>query len=353
MDADTGKGIDLGQRAPPVLEEGGAAKVHLTLAIADYDHVRDLVHGVVRPDGIALTPIVLEVEEIFYRLLKNLEWDVSECSFAKFTALTAQGAAPFVGIPVFPSRVLRHSAFYVRRDRNITGPKDLEGKTVGIPEWAQTAGIFARGMLAETYGVDLEKIRWVQAGVDQAGRAEKVDVKLPKGIRYEQRPDASLSSLLTSGDIDAAISARVPGAFAAGDDKIARLFPGYQDDDLRYFEQTKIFPIMHVLVLRRAAHERYPWLAKNLFKAFEAAKHRSLERVRDITASRIPLPGVAALAETLAKTFGEDPFPYGIEGNRPTLDAFCRFAHAQGLTARLLAPDDLFPPQVRGAGVRV
>src|SRR4030081_953208 len=163
MDADTGKGIDLGQRAPPVLEEGGAAKVHLTLAIADYDHVRDLVHGVVRPDGIALTPIVLEVEEIFYRLLKNLEWDVSECSFAKFTALTAQGAAPFVGIPVFPSRVLRHSAFYVRRDRKITAPKDLEGKTVGIPEWAQTAGIFARGMVAETYGVDLEKIPWVQA----------------------------------------------------------------------------------------------------------------------------------------------------------------------------------------------
>src|SRR5712672_165267 len=319
MDADTGKGIDLGQRAPPVLEEGGAAKVHLTLAIADYEHVRDLVHGIVRPDGIALTPIVLEVEEIFYRLLKNLEWDVSECSFAKFTALTAQGTAP----------------------------------SVGIPQWAQTAGIFARGMLAETYGVDLAKIRWVQAGVDQAGRAEKVDVKLPKGIRYEQRPDASLSSLLTSGDIDAAISARVPGAFAAGGDQIARLFPGYQDDDLRYFEQTKIFPIMHVLVLRRAAPERYPWLAKNLFKAFEAAKHRSLERVRDITASRIPLPGVAALAETLAKTFGEDPFPYGIEGNRPTLDAFCRFAHAQGLTARLLAPDDLFPPQVRGAGVRV
>ena len=249
--------------------------------------------------------------------------------------------------------MLRHSAFYVRRDRKITRPEDLEGKTVGIPEWAQTAGIFARGMLAETYGVDLEKIRWVQAGVDQAGRVEKVDVKLPKGIRYEQRPDASLSSLLTSGDIDAAISARVPGAFAAGGDKIARLFPTYQDDDLRYFEQTKIFPIMHVLVLRRAAHERYPWLAKNLFKAFEAAKHRSLERVRDITASRIPLPGVAALAETLAKTFGEDPFPYGIEGNRPTLDAFCRFAHAQGLTARLLVPDDLFPPQVRGAGVRV
>src|SRR3977135_1272896 len=208
MDADTGKGIDLGRRSPPVLEEGAAAKVHLTLAIADYDHVRDLVHEVVRPDGIALTPIVLEVEEIFYRLLKNLEWDVSECSFAKFTALTAQGAAPFVGIPVFPSRVLRPSSSHRRR----------EGKTVGIPEGAQTAGIFARGMLAETYGVDLEKIRWVQAGVDQAGRVEKVDVKLPKGIRYEQRPDASLSSLLTSGDIDAAISARVPGAFAAGDD---------------------------------------------------------------------------------------------------------------------------------------
>ena len=172
---------------PQMVETDGSARLNLTLATADYDHVRDLVHGVVRPTGIALTAFALQIEEIFFRFTKNLEWDVSEMSFAKFTALTAQGNAPMIGLPVFPSRVFRHSAFYVRSDRGIKSAKDLEGKTVGIPEWAQTAGIYARGLLAETYGVDLKKIRWVQAGVNQPGRVEKVELKLPAGVRYEAR----------------------------------------------------------------------------------------------------------------------------------------------------------------------
>ena len=175
-------------RARPRWSRPARAHLNLTLATADYDHVRDLVHGVVRPTGIALTAFALQIEEIFFRFTKNLEWDVSEMSFAKFTALTAQGNAPMIGLPVFPSRVFRHSAFYVRSDRGIKSAKDLEGKTVGIPEWAQTAGIYARGLLAETYGVDLKKIRWVQAGVNQPGRVEKVELKLPAGIHYENAP---------------------------------------------------------------------------------------------------------------------------------------------------------------------
>src|SRR5262245_36935340 len=202
------------RRDVDLVYDGATARLHLTMAVADYDHIRDLVHGVVKADGIALTGLVLEVEEIFHRFIKHLEWDVSEISFAKYTAMTAQGGAPMVAIPVFPSRVFRHSSIYIRTDRGIGTPKDLENRTVGVPEWAQTAGIYARGLLAEYYGVDLTKIRWIQAAVNQPGRAEKVELNLPGGIRYEARPDASLSELLAKGEIDAAITARVPTVFA-------------------------------------------------------------------------------------------------------------------------------------------
>ncbi|HEU4661538.1 MAG TPA: 4,5-dihydroxyphthalate decarboxylase [Pseudolabrys sp.] len=339
-------------RAPQVVESGGSARLHLTFAATDYDHVRDLTNGVVTPDGITLTSFVLPVEEVFFRFIKNREWDVSELSFGKFIGFASQGNSPFVGIPVFPSRVFRQSAFYVRADRKIVSPKDLAGKTVGIPEWAQTAGIYARGYLAENCGVDLRSIRWVQAGMNQAGREEKVEFKLPKGIQYEQRRDTSISALLLSGEIDAAISARVPDAFNHGGGKIVRLFPDYRTEEARYYRETGIFPIMHVIALRRAVFERYPWVAMNLFKAFEQAKERSLERMHDLTASRIPVPWSAALADEWGKEFGADPFPYGVEANRKTLDAFCRFAHDQGVTAKRMTPDDLFPQEVR-ASVRV
>ena len=339
-------------REPELIESGGTARLHLTLATTDYDHVRDLHNGAVRVDGIVLTAFTLPVEEVFFRFIKNREWDISEMSFGKFIGFASQGASPFIGIPVFPSRVFRHSAFYVRNDRGIASPKDLEGKTVGIPEWAQTAGIYARGFLAETANVDLCKIKWVQAGMNEAGREEKVEFRLPPGIQYQQRRDTSISAMLLSGEIDAAISARVPDAFAKGGGKIARLYPDYRGEEMRYHAATGIYPIMHVIALRRAVFERYPWVAMNLFKAFNEAKARSVERIRDLTASRIPVPWAAALAEEFGKNFGADPFPYGLEANRKTLEAFCRFAHEQGITAQRLSPDDLFPKEVR-ASVRV
>lgn len=338
-------------RAPEIIERDGSAQLHLTLATADYDHVRDLIHGVVRPTGIVLTAFVLPVEEMFFRFIKNREWDVSEMSMGKFIGYASQGNSPFVGIPVFPSRVFRQSAFYVRADRGIKAPKDLVGKTVGIPEWAQTAGIYARGYLAESCGIDLGAIEWVQAGMNQAGRDEKVDFTLPKNIRYRQRRDTSISAMLLSGEVDAAISARVPDAFN-GDGKIVRLFPDYRGEESKYYAATGIFPIMHVIAIRRAAFERYPWIATNLFKAFDEARARSAERMRDLTASRIPVPWSSAIAGEWEKQFGGDPFAYGIELNRKTLEAFCRFSHDQGVAVRKLTPDDLFPVEVR-ATVRV
>jgi 4,5-dihydroxyphthalate decarboxylase len=339
-------------REPEFIESGGTAKLHLTLATTDYDHVRDLTNGVVRLEGIVLTAFVLPVEEVFFRFIKNREWDISEMSFGKFIGYAGQGNSPFIGIPVFPSRVFRHSAFYVRADRGVASPKDLEGKSVGIPEWAQTAGIYARGFLAETAGVDLRKIKWVQAGMNEAGREEKVEFKLPSGIQYSQRRDTSISAMLLSGEIDAAISARVPDAFNKSAGKIVRLFPDYRSVEMAYHAATGIYPIMHVIAMRRAVFERFPWVAMNLFKGFDEAKARSHERLQDLTASRIPVPWSAAIAGEFGKNFGTDPFPYGLEENRKTLDAFCRFAYDQGVTAKRLTPDDLFPKEVR-ASVRV
>lgn len=335
-------------RLPQIVDNGGGARVHLTMAVADYDHMRDVVHGVVRPEGILLTAFTTDVvEEIFFRFIKHREFDVSEMSFGKYVALTSRGDAPMVGIPIFPSRVFRHSGIYVRKDRGINTAKDLEGRTVAIPEWAQTAGIYARGMLAEYYGVDLTSIRWLQAGVNEPGRVEKVDLALPDSVRYQSRPDTSISAMLANGEVDAAVSARAPDTFLKGHPEVVRLFPDYRAEELKYFQKTGVFPIMHLIAMRRTAFEQHPWTAMNIFNACEEAKRRCLERIRMIGIAAIPMPWASGFLEDCAETFGADPFPYGLEANRPTLAAFCRFAHDQHITDRLLTPDDLFPPELR------
>ena len=334
-------------RGPQIISANGTASVHLTLAVCDYEHVREIAQGLVRADGITLTPLIFpSIEEITFRFTKSLEWDVSELSFGKYISLTSQGIAPMVAIPVFPSRVHRHSAIYVRGDRGIRTAKDLEGRSVGIPEWAQTAGIYVRGMLAEDQGVDLAKIHWLQAGVNEPGRAEKVALKLPSGIRYEPRPDTSLNAMLASGEVDAVISARAPEAFAPGG-PVVRLFANYRAEEERFFKKTGIFPIMHLMTMRRTAFEQHPWIAMNLYKMFDEAKRRCFNRLTDFTCARIPLPWAAAIANEIAASYGPDPYPYGIEASRPTLEAFCRYAHDQGVTHARMTVDDLFPREVR------
>jgi len=334
-------------RSPQIVTSGGTALVHLTLAISDYEHVREIAQGIVRADGIALTPLIFpSIEEITFRFSRSPEWDVSELSFGKYISLTSQGAAGMVAIPVFPSRVHRHSAIYVRADRGVRTAKDLEGRTVGIPEWAQTAGIYVRGFLAEEYGVDLTTIRWLQAGVNEPGRMEKVTLNLPAGMQYQSRPDTSLNAMLESGEVDAVISARAPRAFAPGG-AVIRLFPDYRAEEERYFRKTGIFPIMHLMTIRRAAFEQHPWIAMNLTRMFDEAKNRCAERLRDFTCAPIPLPWAAAMADEIAQAYGPDPYPYGIEPNRTTLEAFCRFCHDQGVTHRRMTIDDLFPREVR------
>ena len=306
----------------------------LTLAIHPYDHARNL-----RPQGIDLAVLDLPIEEIFFRFTKFREWQASEMSFGKTVALMSQAAPDIVPIPVFPSRVFRHSAIYVGRNGGIGAPKDLEGRKVGIPEWAQTAGIYVRGLLQHEYGVDLARIQWFQAGVHQPGRIEKVKLNLPAGVRITPVPDRTLAQMLESGALDAAISARDPGG--------QRLFSNCMEVEAAYFRKTRIFPIMHVVVLRRDVYERHRWVAMNLFKAFDEAKRASMERVVEIGLSHLPVPWLAEHGRRWREIAGEDFWPYGIEPNRPTLEAFLQYAFEQGVAQRHLKVEELFAPETR------
>ncbi|HUP07711.1 MAG TPA: 4,5-dihydroxyphthalate decarboxylase [Caldimonas sp.] len=332
-----------------LVQHAGTASLHLTLAMCDYAHTREIAQGIVRADGITLNPLVFpSIEEITYRFTRELEWDVSELSFGKYIALASgERPAPMIAIPVFPSRMHRLSAIYVRRGAGLRTPKDLEGRAVGIPEWAQTAGMYVRGFLAEEYGVDLRKVRWVQAGVDEAGRAEKVALKLPEGLGVEARPQATLSGMLESGELDAAITARAPVAFGNG--QAVRLFENPRAEEAQLFERSGVFPIMHVVVVKRSVYEQHPWVAVNLLKAFEEAKQRCLRLVADFTCSRLPLPWAASFVDETLRKYGPDPYPYGVAPNRRTLEAFIRFAHAQGITRRRMEVEQLFARESLGA----
>ncbi len=322
-------------------------KLPLTLAMSGYDHVRDLASGDVQVEGVDLTSLTLPVEEIFFRFLKYREWHVSELSFAKYIALRAAGDQSLMAIPVFPSRVCRHSSVFVRSG-GITDPKELAGARIGVPEWAQTASVYTRALLVHEWGVALDEVTWFQAGVNDPGRGEKVAVELPPGISLTRVPDRSLDEMLRAGDLDAVFSAHPPESFERGDGDLVRLLPDFQPLEAEYVARTGIFPIMHVTVIRSDVLDSAPWVARNLLTAFEEAKRRSLERLSEMTASRIPLPWIPSLVEQMRQLLGPDPWPYGVEANLATLEAFTRYAHEQGVASRLLEPEELFAPQVLG-----
>lgn len=321
--------------------------IPLTIALSEYDHVRDVLDGTVPVPGVDLTVLRMPVEEIFYRFTFHREWDVSEMSFAKVASLMSQGDTTLVAIPVFVSRMFRHSSFYVRADSGLTDPSQLAGKRIGVPEWAQTAAIYSRGILAHHHGVDLASIEWFQAGVNDPGRVEKVKLDLRGGLRLTPVPDRSLSEMLLAGDLDVVLSARPPAPFVAGNPGIRRLFADYQSAEEVFLQRTGIFPIMHVVVMRRDVYERNRWLALNLMKALETAKDRSLARMSDITLSYFPIPWMAERARAAREMIGGDGWPYGLDANRATLDAFTTWAYEQGVCHRKLDPAEIFAPETR------
>jgi 4,5-dihydroxyphthalate decarboxylase len=318
----------------------------LTLGVNDYDHVRDVVSGAVPVEGVALTCLQFGVEEIFFRFTHFREWDVSELSLAKYCSLRAAGDDSLVAIPVFISRAFRHSAIFVRDDGPVDRPEALAGRRIGIPEWTQTATVYARGLLAHDHGVALDSVSWIQAGTNEPGRSEGVSIELPVGVSVTSRPDDSLNDLLLDGEIDAIIAAHPPTAFKERSGRIVRLFSDHRSVEQASYERTGVFPIMHLVALRAEVHERHPWVAMNLYKAFETAKERSLARALDVNAPSFPVPWGPANAERARELFGDDFWPYGIEPNRATLEAFLDHAHEQGVCARRVGAEELFVPEV-------
>jgi 4,5-dihydroxyphthalate decarboxylase len=313
----------------------------LRVGVGDYDHTRDLWNGRVKVPQCELecTPVATP-EEIFSRFLDGGEWDAAEMSFAIATARRGRGDDSLVVLPVFPARAFRHSAIFVAAEGPQT-PAELAGTRIGIPVWTQTAGVFARGLLAADFGLDLSSVHWVQAGVNEPGRREPVDIDL-KQFDVRSEPAATLDRLLLDGAVDAVISARPPACVERRDRRVRRLFPKFTFDEMKYAETTGIFPIMHVLVVRREAYAANPAVADGLIDAFTQAKDRSLARALTATVPSYPLPWAASNAQRARDVIGDDFWPYGVEANRRTLDAFLGYAAEQEITPRRLTADELF-----------
>jgi 4,5-dihydroxyphthalate decarboxylase len=318
-------------------------KLNLTVATDDYDHFRDFRLGLVKAEGIETTWLTMDIHEVFARFAANREWDVSELSFAKFVAQATEDNPDIVGLPVFASRMFRMSSFYINKKSGIKTAADLRGKKIGLPEWAQTAAVYTRGWLQHEVGVPLTEIDWYQAGTEQAGRTEKVELNLPKGLRLTRTPDKTLSAMIASGELDAVMIARPPSCFVKKHPDVVRLFPDFQAEEMRQFERTKVYPIMHIIALKRSVLKEHPWVARNLLNAFEESKNRSVQRLTDMAVSRYPIPWLADNVEKLQTKYGKDLYSYGIEENRPTLETFLQYAYEQGIARRHAKPEEIFP----------
>ena len=309
-------------------------KLKLSIATTDYDHFRDFRVGDVRAEGIDHNWLNLGHHECFARFTANREFDVSEISFAKFSAQVTRENSDIIGLPVICSRLFRFSSFYVNKKSGIKTIQDLKGKKVGSPEWAHSAAVYMRGWMHNEMGVSLQDVHWIQAGANAAGREEKVELNLPEGVQLTRIKDKSLSELLSSGEIDCAIIARPPTCFLEGHPDIIRLFPNFLEMEEEYYDRTKVYPIMHIIAMRKSILDENPWVARNLMNAFQESKRRSLERLFDPAVSRYPLPWLASYARRMRDKFEGDPFPYGIEENRPTWEQMSLYTFQQGIAHR-------------------
>jgi 4,5-dihydroxyphthalate decarboxylase len=321
------------------------SKLNLSIAIGPYDRMQPLVDGEVLIDGVDPIFMALEPEEIFFRAFRGAQFDICELSLSSFTVQTAAGRNPYVGVPVFPSRAFRHTSICIRTDRGIKTPADLKGRRIGVPEYQLTACVWARALLQDEYGVKPSDVIWVRGGIEQAGRPEKITLNLPPDIRIESAPEgATLSGMLERGEIDAVIAPRIPSCVDRGAPNVDWLFADPTREASDFYRRTKIFPIMHLLGVRRTLAEQHPWLPAAALKAFEHSKAVALARLRDTSATKVTLPFVEEQMRAARALMGEDYWPYGFEPNKAVLEKFLHHHHAQGLSPRLLTAEELFHP---------
>jgi 4,5-dihydroxyphthalate decarboxylase len=322
------------------------SKLRLSFACWNYDRTRALMDGSVQPDGIDLNYLNLPVEETFFRQARFREFDVCEMSLSSYCVSLNRPDKPFIALPIFPSRFFRHSCIYINANSGIKEPKDLIGKRIASPEYQMTAPVWIRGILSDHYGVPVDAQPYLYGGEEETGRIEKLKLDLPPNIQVSPiGPDQTLTQMLHTGELDALYTARMPSSFLKGDGKVKRLFENYGEIERAYYRQTKIFPIMHTVVMRRDVYEANRWIAQSLTKAFIEAQRRTYEDLKETAALKAMLPWLNDHIDETMREMGDDWWSYGLDKNRHVLETFTRYHLEQGLSKRLLTVDELFAPE--------
>jgi 4,5-dihydroxyphthalate decarboxylase len=320
--------------------------LQLSFVCPPYDRILPLAYRQVVPEGIELNYMPLEVEEVFWRQLRNQEFDISEASLSSYTMLRSRGDDRFIAIPIFTSRLFRHAYIFINTHKGIQQPEDLKGKIIGLPEFQITAVVWLRGILQDEYGVYPQDVFWRSGGQETPGRKEKIKLDLPPEIKLESIPeDKYLSQMLDDGELDAMIGARDPSCLTDGSPNVKRIFDNPRAIEEAYYHKTGIFRIMHTIIIKREIYNRHPWVAVSLFKALEKAKEVALGNYLHTEALHCSLPWMHDELERTRKIIGSDWWPYGIEKNRTVLETFFRYHHEQGLSKRLMKIEDLFAPE--------
>jgi 4,5-dihydroxyphthalate decarboxylase len=320
--------------------------IPLSLACWNYDRTRALIEGRVAVEGVDLTYLNLPVEETFFRMMRFQEFDASEMSLSSYVLSLFSEKPPFVAIPVFPSRSFRHSCIFINANSGIREPRDLIGKRVGSPEYQLTAPVWIRGILSDEYGIPVTSAHYFTGGQEELGRVEKIRMSLPPEIQVEPIPaEKTLSAMLAAGDIDALYTPRIPSTFRNGSGSVRRLFDNYAEVEQQYFRKTRIFPIMHTVVIRRDVYEKHPWVAQSLYKAFVQAQRETYQDFHETAALKQMLPWLLKHVEDTRSIMGNDFWHYGLDPNLHVLETFLRYSHEQGLSKRRLSPRELFAPE--------
>lgn len=319
------------------------SKLKISLSVCAYDRTQAVFDDRAPIEGCDVNAVALEPEESFHRAFKYREFDVTELSLSSHTLSVARGDNHYIGIPAFVSRLFRHSSIYVRTDRGIKRAEDLKGRTIGLPEYQMTANVWVRGIVQDLHGVHPRDVKWRNGGLEEAGREERAPIKLPPEVELKSIPhDRTLSDMLEKGEIDGLLSARAPSCYLRGAPHVDRLYPDYPKVEEEYFKKTKIFPIMHIIGLRRSLAEAHPWLAVSIFKAFIKAKELCMHELGQIGHLHASLPWSVAEYDRLRRVLGPDYWSYGLEANRHVLDTLCRYSHEQGLSSRRVEVGELF-----------
>jgi 4,5-dihydroxyphthalate decarboxylase len=325
-------------------------RITVTLGCQSYDRIRPIMDGQVRIEGCNTVVLPMKPDECFYRAFSNAEFEISELSASSYVVAVERGNFPYVAVPVFPSRMFRHSSIFIRTDSGIKRPSDLRGRLVGIPEYQMTVGLWARGLLSDVYNVNPHDMKWRTGGLEIPGRKEKQALNLPANLEVESiSPDKTLVQMLVEGGIDALISANRP-SFWGVSKNIIRLFPDYRRAEQEYYRETGIFPIMHILGVRRDMVDRHAWFPASVYKAFEESKALCMTAIGEFGTLAVTLPWLIPELEETKALMGENFWPYGIEENRRSLETLTRYVHEQGLTPRRVSVDELFAPGTRGKG---